>query len=76
MSKIQWAENLLKDEFFQEMMNELRTAELNKFATSDYADLQARETAYMRLRTLELVENYLEGLAANKLIEEKRLKIL
>ncbi len=76
MSKIQWAENLLKDEFFQEMMNELRTAELNKFATSDYGDLQARETAYMRLRTLELVETYLEGLAANKLIEEKRLKIL
>ena len=76
MSKVQWAENLLKDEFFQEMMNELRTAELNKFATSDYGDLQARETAYMRLRTLELVETYLEGLAANKLIEEKRLKIL
>ena len=76
MSKVQWAENLLRDEFFQEMMNELRTAELNKFATSDYSDLQARETAYMRLRTLELVETYLEGLAANRLIEEKRLKIL
>lgn len=76
MSKVQWAENLLRDEFFQEMMNELRTAELNKFATSDYSDLQVRETAYMRLRTLELVETYLEGLAANKLIEEKRLKIL
>jgi hypothetical protein len=76
MSKVQWAENLLRDEFFQEMMNDLRTAELNKFATSDYSDLQARETAYMRLRTLELVETYLEGLSANKLIEEKRLKIL
>lgn len=76
MSKVQWAENLLRDEFFQEMMNELRTAELNKFATSDYSDLQARESAYMRLRTLELVETYLEGLSANKLIEEKRLKIL
>ena len=76
MSKVQWAENLLRDEFFQEMMSELRTAELNKFATSDYGDFQARETAYMRLRTLELVETYLEGLAANKLIEEKRLKIL
>lgn len=76
MSKVQWAENLLRDEFFNEMMTDLRTAELNKFATSDYSDLQARETAYMRLRTLELVETYLEGLAANKLIEEKRLKIL
>ena len=76
MNKVQWAENLLRDEFFQEMMNELRTAELNKFATSDYSDLQARETAYMRLRTLELIETYLEGFAANRLIEEKRLKIL
>lgn len=72
----QWAANLLKDENFQQMMNDLRTAELNKFATSDYSDLQVRESAYMRLRTLELVENYLEGLSANKLIEEKRLKIL
>jgi hypothetical protein len=76
MSKVIWAENLLKDEFFQEMMTDLRTAELNKFATSDYADLQSRETAYMRLRTLELIETYLEGLSANRLIEEKRLKIL
>lgn len=76
MSKATWAENLLRDEFFQEMMTDLRTAELNKFATSDYCDLDARENAYMRLRTLELVENYLEGLVADKLIEEKRLKIL
>ena len=76
MSKVIWAENLLKDEFFQEMMTDLRTAELNKFATSDYGDLQSRETAYMRLRTLELIETYLEGLSANRLIEEKRLKIL
>lgn len=76
MSKVQWAENLLRDEFFNEMMAELRSAEVTKFATSDPSDLQARELAYMRLRSLELVENYLEGLAAEKLIEEKRLKIL
>lgn len=76
MSKVQWAENLLRDEFFQEMMAELRAAEVNKFAMSDPCDLQVRESAYMRLRSLELIEVYLEGLSANKLIEEKRLKIL
>ncbi len=76
MDKSAWAENLLRDEWFQEMMQELRTAEINKFAMSDYNDIEDRETAYLRLRTLEIVENYLEGLCAQKIIDEKRLKIL
>jgi hypothetical protein len=76
MSKVQWAENLLRDEFFQEMMTDLRTAELNKFATSDYGQVEVRESAYRQLRALDSIETYLEGLASDKLIEEKRLKIL
>lgn len=76
MDKSQWAENLLRDEWFQEMMQELRAAELNKFATSAYDDIASREQAYMQLRSLELVENYLEGLVAQKVIDAKKLKIL
>ncbi len=76
MDKSQWAENLLRDEWFQEMMSDLRTAEINKFAMSDYNDKEDRETAYLRLRTLEIVEAYLEGLSAQKSIDAKRLKIL
>ena len=76
MSKAYWAEILLKDENFQAMMEELRSNEIAKFATSDYGQVEVRESAYRQLRALELIETYLEGLASEKLIEEKRLKIL
>ena len=76
MDKSAWAENLLRDEWFQEMMEELRAAEINKFAISDYGDSEVRENAYRQLRALEAIENYLEGLSTQKLINERRLKIL
>lgn len=76
MSKATWAEILLKDENFQEMMQELRSMEIAKFATSDYGQSEVRESAYRQLRALDSIETYLEGLASEKLIEEKRLKIL
>jgi hypothetical protein len=76
MSKATWAEILLKDENFQQMMEELRSQEIAKFATSDYGQVEVRESAYRQLRAIELIETYLEGLASDKLIEEKRLKIL
>ena len=76
MTKAYWAEILLKDENFQEMMQELRSNEIAKFATSDYGQAEVRESAYRQLRALDLIETYLEGLASEKLIEEKRLKIL
>jgi hypothetical protein len=76
MSKAYWAEILLKDENFQQMMEELRSQEIAKFATSDYGQVEVRESAYRQLRAIELIETYLEGLASEKLIEEKRLKIL
>jgi hypothetical protein len=76
MSKATWAEILLKDENFQQMMEELRSQEIAKFATSDYGQVEVRESAYRQLRAIESIETYLEGLASEKLIEEKRLKIL
>ena len=76
MSKAYWAEILLKDENFQQMMEELRSQEIVKFATSDYGQVEIRESAYRQLRAIESIETYLEGLASDKLIEEKRLKIL
>ena len=76
MSKAYWAEILLKDENFQQMMEELRSQEIAKFATSDYGQVEVRESAYRQLRAIESIETYLEGLASDNLIEEKRLKIL
>ena len=76
MNKAQWAIHLLKDDYFIEMMKELRDMEINKFAMSDYGQIEQREEAYMRLRCFELVENHLESMAADKKIQEKKLKIL
>jgi len=76
MDKSSWAEHMLRDEWFQEMMQELHSVEINKFAMSDMNDKEVRENAYIQLRALELIETYLEGLVSQKLIDEKRLKIL
>lgn len=76
MDKSVWAEKLLQDEWFQEMLEELRGMELNKIAMSDYDQVNVRENAYMTLRALENVETYLEGLKAQRIINEKRMKIL
>jgi|688.fasta_scaffold2757583_2 hypothetical protein len=76
MDKSAWAEHLQRDEWFQEMMEELRSAEINKFAMSDYTDSAQREQAYLRLRALEMIDTYLDGLSAQKTIDAKKLKIL
>jgi len=57
-------------------MEDLRGTELNKIINSNYGELEIREQAYMRLRVLESIESHLEGIAAQKMIDEKRMKIL
>lgn len=76
MNKSQWAENLLRDDYFIEMMQDLKNQEINKFAMSDYNDIDVREQAYMRLRVIESLENHLKGMVADKKIKDSRLKIL
>lgn len=76
MNKTEWAVNLLRDDYFLEMMEELRGMEITKFLNSDYKDIEIREEAYIRLRVLESIDNYIQGLADQKLIDQKKLKIL
>lgn len=76
MNKTEWAINLLRDDYFLEMMEELRGVELAKFLNSDYNDIEMREQAYLRLRVLESIDNHIQGLADQKLIDAKKLKIL
>ena len=76
MNRTEWAVNLLRDDYFIEMMEELRGAELAKFLNSDYNDIEMREQAYLRLRVLESIDNHIQGLADQKLIDAKKLKIL
>ena len=76
MNRTEWAVNLLRDDYFIEMMEELRGVELAKFLNSDYNDIGMREQAYLRLRVLESIDNHIQGLADQKLIDAKKLKIL
>jgi len=76
MKKSDWALNLLRDDFFIEMMEELRGVEMTKFLNSDYNDVEIREQAYMRLRVLESIDNHIQGLADQKQIDAKKFKIL
>jgi hypothetical protein len=76
VNRTEWALNLLRDDYFLEMMEELRGVELAKFMNSDYNDAEMREQAYMRLRVLESIDNHIQGLADQKLINEKKIKIL
>jgi hypothetical protein len=76
MNKSQWAENLLRDDYFKEMMQDLKNQEINKFAMSDYNDIDVREQAYVRLRVIESLEDHLQGMVADKKIKDGRLKIL
>ena len=76
MNRTEWANNLLRDDYFIDMMEELRGMEIAKFLNSGYGDIETREEAYLRLRVLESIDNHIQGLADQKLIDEKKLKIL
>lgn len=76
MDKAQWAINLLKDDTFQEVLEDLRGNELNKIINSTYGELELREEAYTRMKVLESIETHLESMAAQKMMDEKRIKIL
>lgn len=76
MNKADWAAHIKRDEHFINMMNELKEIEVSKFKNSDFSDIELREQAYMRLRVLEDIENYIDGLSNQKLIDAKKWKIL
>ena len=76
MSKADWAARILQDERFIEVMNEMKELEIQKFRSTDYSDMELREQAYLRLRVLEDIESYIQGLTNQKLIDAKRWKIL
>jgi ribosomal protein S15P/S13E len=76
MNKSQWAENLLRDDYFKEVMQDLKNQEINRFTTSETNDIDSREQAYIRLRVIESLEDHLQGMVADKKIKDGRLKIL
>ena len=75
MDKAAWANNLLNDPMFIEVIDSLKSAQLNRLLTSKPTDIGDREDAYLRINVLDSIVDYLDSMAADKLIEKKRFKI-
>jgi hypothetical protein len=75
VDKCAWAKNLLLDPMFQEIMNDMETREINRWANSDEFDFDSRNAAYSKLVVIREFKAQIESLAHQNEIERKRLKI-
>ena len=72
----QWAKNLLNDDFFKEVIDNLKKQQISVIINTSSSDIGVREDAYRHIKTIELITGHLEGLASETLIKEKKWKIL
>lgn len=72
----QWAKNLLNDDFFKEVLNNLKNEQISVIINTSAEESDRREDAYRHIKTLELITGHLEGLASETLIKEKKWRIL
>jgi hypothetical protein len=72
----QWAKNLLNDDFFKEVLNNLKNEQISVIINTSAEESDRREDAYRHIKTLELITGHLEGLASETVIREKKWKIL
>jgi len=72
----QWAKNLLNDDFFKEVLNNLKNEQISVIINTSAEESDRREDAYRHIKTLELITGHLEGLASETVIKEKKWKIL
>ena len=75
MDKCAWAKNLLLDPMFQEIIADMETREINRWANSDEFDFDSRSAAYLKLVVIREFKAQIESLAHQNEIERKRLKI-
>jgi len=72
----QWAKNLLNDDFFKEVIDNLKKEQISVIINTNAEECDRREDAYRHIKTLELITGHLEGLASETVIKEKKWKIL
>lgn len=71
-----WARNLLDDDFFKEVLNNLKNEQIGVIINTSAEESDKREDAYRHIKTIELITGHLEGLASETVIREKKWKIL
>ena len=74
--KAQWASNLLVDDFFLEVMNNLKNQQISVIINTNRDEVEEREAAYSHIKTLDLFLGHLQGIAAETKIQDKKWKIL
>jgi hypothetical protein len=74
--KAQWASNLLVDDYFVEVMNDLKNQQISVIINTNRDEAEQREAAYSHIKTLDLFLGHLQGIAAETKIQEKKWKIL
>ena len=72
----EWAQRLLDDDFFKKVMDDLKNQQISAILNTNRDGIDDRENAYLVIKTLELIEGHLKGLAAEKQIQAKKWKIL
>jgi len=71
----QWARNLLNDDFFKEVIDNLKKQQISVIINTSAEESDKREDAYRHIKTIELITGHLEGLASETLIKEKKWNI-
>ena len=74
--KAQWAKSLLNDDFFKEVIDNLKKEQISVIINTNSSEIDRREDAYRHIRTLELITGHLEGMASETAIRDKKWKIL
>jgi hypothetical protein len=74
--KAQWASNLLVDDFFVEVMNDLKNQQISVIINTNRDEIDEREAAYSHIKTLDLFLGHLQGIAAETKIQDKKWRIL
>jgi hypothetical protein len=72
----QWASNLLNDDFFKKVMDDLKNQQISVIINTNRDEVEEREAAYSHIKTLDLFLGHLQGIAAETKIQDKKWKIL
>jgi len=72
----QWAKNLLNDDFFKEVIDNLKKEQISVIINTSAEESDRREDAYRHFKSIELITGHLEGLASETAIRDKKWKIL
>ena len=76
MTRQEAIRNILQDEEFNKVIQELRENQLNRIIYSNEDATKEREQAYLRVKTIDELMAYLESIAKDSEIKDKAWKIL